>query len=174
MSDTYAVLSGCPKIDIVGANAYPTHSHIRTGCRGIVLKDNQLLLSHELNSGWYLIPGGGIEDGETPEACCIREVEEETGLIVEIIRPVLTMHEYYEDWLYISHYFLCRVVGEGRQALTAYEQQRGLVPEWMNAAKAVELFSHHQEYAASSEEKRGSYQREYTALQHFLATEERP
>ncbi|HYV33731.1 MAG TPA: NUDIX hydrolase [Candidatus Limnocylindria bacterium] len=31
-------------------------------------------------------PGGGIEHGETPEAAVIREVKEETGLDVEIVR----------------------------------------------------------------------------------------
>ena len=37
---------------------------IRKGCRGIVVKDGKVLLSHELNSKQYLIPGGGLEEVE--------------------------------------------------------------------------------------------------------------
>ena len=40
----------------------------------------------------------------------------------------------------------------------------------MPLEEAVELFSHHQDYAETSEEKRGAYLREYTALQEYLKT----
>lgn len=162
-----AGFAGCPVMHITGANAHPTYSHVRAGCRGIVLSGDEMLISHELNSGWYLIPGGGLEEDETLEACCLREIEEETGVIVQIEKPLLCLREHYEDWLFISYYFLCRPVGQGTQALTEAEARRGLVPEWMPVHKALEIFSRHEEYAATSEEKRGSYQREYTALKLF-------
>lgn len=33
---------------------------------------------------WWLAPGGGVEPGESFEAAARREVEEETGLVVEL------------------------------------------------------------------------------------------
>lgn len=36
----------------------------------------------------WVIPGGGIEPGETPEQAAIREVKEESGFDVKIIRQV--------------------------------------------------------------------------------------
>mgnify|MGYP003296246720 CR=1 FL=1 len=42
-----------PVIRITGANAFPAYTHVRTGCRGIVLRGDEMLISHELNSGWY-------------------------------------------------------------------------------------------------------------------------
>ena len=69
-------------VDILGSNRFDNYTKTRDGSRAIIVQDGRILLTHELNSGWWLIPGGGIEEGETPEECVIREVEEETGLIV--------------------------------------------------------------------------------------------
>jgi hypothetical protein len=52
--------------------------------------------------------------------------------------------------------------------LTEVELKRGLEPEWISLREAVEMFSHHQDYADISEEKRGLYLREYTALLEYI------
>jgi len=44
--------------------------------------DKILLLKRAMGAAqgsWYL-PGGGLDDGETPEQCALRELREETGL----------------------------------------------------------------------------------------------
>ncbi len=95
-------------VEIPGANRFETFSRTRAGSRAVIIRDRMILLSHETVSGWWLVPGGGMEEGETPEACCIREVEEETGFIVKPLRQFLTLIEYYEEYQYISHYFSAR------------------------------------------------------------------
>ena len=158
------------EIEILGANRFDTFTKTREGSRAIVVRDGLILLSHEIISGWYLVPGGGVEDGETPEDCCIREVEEETGFIVRPRHQFLTLREYYEEYRYSSYYFVCDVTGCGQMHLTEAEMRSGLEPEWISLQEAVDIFSRHQSYAAESEEKRGSYLREYTALQEYLRT----
>ena len=156
------------EIEILGANRFETFTKTRAGSRAVIVRDGMILLSHETVSGWWLVPGGGIEGDETPEACCIREAEEETGLIVRPVKQFLTLREYYEEYCYISRYFICEVAGEGQMRLTDAEQRRGLEPRWIPVEEAVDIFSRHQSYAAASEEKRGAYLREYTALQEYL------
>ena len=156
------------EIEISGANRFETFTKTRAGSRAVIVREGMILLSHETVSGWWLIPGGGMEAGETPETCCVRETEEETGLIVRPLRQFLTLYEYYEEYRYISYYFVCEVTGSGQMHLTAEEKRRGLEPQWMPLQEAVDIFSRHQSYADVSEEKRGSYLREYTALQEYM------
>jgi len=156
-------------VEILGENRFETWTKTRAGSRAVVVRDSMILLSHEVNSGWWLVPGGGEEEGETPEECCVREVEEETGLIVKPLQQFLTMYEYYEEYRYISHYFICEVTGKGHMRLTDAEIRRGVEPQWIQLQEAVDIFSRHQSYADVSEEKRGAYLREYTALQEYLA-----
>ena len=156
-------------VEILGENRFETWTKARAGSRAVVVRDGMILLSHEVNSGWWLVPGGGEEEGETPEECCVREVEEETGLIVKPLQQFLTMYEYYEEYRYISNYFICEVTGKGHMRLTDAEIRRGVEPQWIPLQEAVDIFSRHQSYADVSEEKRGAYLREYTALQEYLA-----
>ena len=160
-------------VEILGANRFETFSKTRSGSRAVVIRDGMILLSHETISGWWLVPGGGMEAGETPETCCVREVEEETVFIVRPVRQFLTLYEFYEEYRYTSHYFICEVTGTGQLRLTDAEKRRGLEPQWLPLQDAVGIFARHQEYADVSEEKRGSYLREYTALQEYLALKPR-
>ncbi|MBQ3708863.1 MAG: NUDIX domain-containing protein, partial [Clostridia bacterium] len=152
------------RIEILGDNRFETFDITRDGCRGIVLRDGKILLSCETKTDWWLLPGGGLENGETLAACCEREVGEETGFLVSADRHVLTLYEYYENVRYGSHYFLCSVTGQGGQRLTEEEKKRGLIPAWLPVEEAAAIFSEHRCYADTNEEKRGSYLREYTAL----------
>ena len=153
-------------IEIKGRN-FRGAAHTRIACRGLVLREGKLLLSHEQNTGWYLIPGGGLEGEETIAACCARELREETGWEVIPEECFLTLKEYYGDWCYISHYFRCTLAGQAQQALTEQEMARGLVPAWVPLEDALAIFADHVNLA-HYEEKRGSYQREHRALEYFL------
>lgn len=154
-------------IEIHGANECAEITKTRIGCRGIVIRDSLILVSHEINSDYYLIPGGGLEKGETLEECCIREVREETGYIVKPTRHFLTLNEYYENCRYVGYYYICEVTGKGEQELTPWEKERGLTAEWMPFEEYYEILSKYDDFAETNEEKRGSYQREYTALREY-------
>src|SRR5215212_6117420 len=68
----------------------------RVGCYAIVVEDDRVLLAHwnaGERVGWTL-PGGGLEPGEQPEDCVVREVQEETGYDV-VLDGLLGVHVYY-------------------------------------------------------------------------------
>ena len=54
----------------------------RPSVRGIVIKDGNIAMMYSLKYDYYKLPGGGIETGETYEETLVREVREESGLVV--------------------------------------------------------------------------------------------
>lgn len=59
----------------------------RVSAKGVVLMDEHILLVRKASGMWDL-PGGRLEAGETPEQALIREVQEETGILVQPIRLI--------------------------------------------------------------------------------------
>ncbi|MGX1263112.1 8-oxo-dGTP diphosphatase [Rossellomorea marisflavi] len=72
---------------------------------------NEVLLVRGFNSTKWAIPSGGIERGETPEDCCVREMEEETGYPVRILKKLKIKTAVVKDYNVCIHYFLTEVNG---------------------------------------------------------------
>jgi len=51
-----------------------------------IIKDNKILLIHRFfkDKEYFVLPGGGVEEGEGIEAAAIREIKEETSLDARI------------------------------------------------------------------------------------------
>ena len=139
-------------VEIYGANGHKAFSKMNVKCRGIVIKDSRILISHEVNTGYYSIPGGGLEESETLEECCAREVREETGYIVKPVYHFLTINAYYKDRKNISHYFLCDVIGKTELRLTTEEIKLGLISNWIDTEKIFELFSKYDDFVRLDED----------------------
>ncbi|MBW4647785.1 MAG: NUDIX domain-containing protein [Kastovskya adunca ATA6-11-RM4] len=62
---------------------------LNPGGRAIVQDNSQGILLHKRSDfGFWDLPGGGAEEEESAEQCVIREVYEETGLVVEEFEPI--------------------------------------------------------------------------------------
>src|SRR5262245_32522411 len=89
------------------------------GVGGVVVEGERVLLvkrAHPPLMGEWSLPGGGVEVGETLEAAVVREVREETGLVVSV-GPLLEAFERIEvgdDGRVTYHFvvldYLCRLV----------------------------------------------------------------
>lgn len=111
----------------------------RFGVRAII-KKNGLLAMQQSSIGEYKIPGGGIDPGETIEQALIREVQEETGLVVipESIQELGEILEKRRDIFdegvkYIAHslHYSCEVTDElVETAMTESEKQKGFHLAW--------------------------------------------
>lgn len=84
--------------------------------RGVVFRDDKLLMVHELIDGLWSIPGGWADIGFTPFQTAKKEVSEEAGLIVEPVRLLAVLdkksHAHPPDIFHIYKLFiLCNEIG---------------------------------------------------------------
>lgn len=78
----------------------------------ILSKDGKVLLLHRNTEKWqhWEIPGGKLDPGENPQQTARREVYEESGLRVKLIKK-LGVGEFSEgDTAFVYHWFLAEIV----------------------------------------------------------------
>ena len=94
----------------------------RIPCAGALVRDDagRLLLvlrAHPPAAGTWSLPGGRIEPGESAEAACVREVAEETGLTVAVVRHVGQVERPAPSGdTYVIDDYACRMVGGALRA----------------------------------------------------------
>ncbi|MBP2078798.1 NUDIX hydrolase [Oceanobacillus polygoni] len=91
------------------------------GSSGVCInEEGQLLMilqgKPEEKKAWS-VPSGGKEKNESFQACCIREVEEETGYMVEVVDKIKQKKGSYKEnnISFEVHYFLVRIIGGERK-----------------------------------------------------------
>lgn len=80
--------------------------------KGIVIYNHQVLILKRIRPstdglGYWELPGGGLEYGETPHEALIRELKEETGLEIKILKPVYTFTAIRPQYQTVGIGFLC-------------------------------------------------------------------
>lgn len=60
----------------------------------VILENKKLLVIKDEKDNFYKLPGGTVESGSSLEDTCIREVKEEIGGMIEIIKPLHPMVVY--------------------------------------------------------------------------------
>ncbi|KKI92090.1 DNA mismatch repair protein MutT [Bacillus sp. SA1-12] len=82
----------------------------RLGSAGVCIKEKKVLMvlqgKQDEPKRWS-VPSGGLEERETFEECCVRELREETGFNVEVIRPIFQKESHYGD----VRYFDVKIIG---------------------------------------------------------------
>lgn len=87
----------------------------------VIVEEESVLLMHRRkgDEDYYMVPGGSVEPGETPEGAAIREAREETGLDVELDEKLAVLEVNERR----GHYFMVtRFAGE--QAVGGPERAR--------------------------------------------------
>lgn len=120
---------------------------IRPSVRGIIIRNNKVAMVYSQKYKYYKFPGGGINDGESHFETLLREVQEETGLIIDIN----SIKEYglvirkqkgkIEDiFIQNNYYYMCDIKAEqGIQNLDDYELDEGFILKWVSIDEALSV-----------------------------------
>lgn len=132
-----------------------TYDRVRAS--GVCIHDNKILLIHRINlekrqgeQEYYVIPGGGVEDGESIEDAVIREVKEETNVDVTVDKLFYELDDFNQKGGLEKYYcYLCVFVnGEAKlreDSEEAKEMKAGVhfyKPAWIDltSLKNVTLY----------------------------------
>lgn len=84
-----------------------------SGSAGICINEHkEILMVKSFGSEKWAAPSGGIEEGETPEECCVREVKEETGYDVKVIEQLRIKEIKIQGIQVKTYYFRVEKIGE--------------------------------------------------------------
>jgi ADP-ribose pyrophosphatase YjhB (NUDIX family) len=71
-------------------------SRILVRTAAFIIKNRSLLFAKNINSPYYYLVGGGIEENESSEEAIVREIYEETGLNLDVDKLVIIQERFHK------------------------------------------------------------------------------
>lgn len=108
-----------------------------TNC--VLLKDGKVLLLQKPRRGWWVAPGGKMEQGESIREACIREYREETGIYLKnpALKGVFTIL-IKEDNRIVSEWMMFTFFANEYEGSNVSSSEEGML-QWHSAEKVHEL-----------------------------------
>jgi len=74
----------------------------------MIINNNQILAMHDERSPYFYLPGGRVQMGETAQKAVIREIKEELGITISVVRPLwLNQGFFTEEVDHLNYHELC-------------------------------------------------------------------
>lgn len=133
----------------IDLNDYDEKSAVyrRPSVRGIIFRDNKIALVYSEKEHYYKFPGGGINDNEDKINALIREVREETGMIVipesvrefgSVLRRQKSLASENTIFEQENFYYFCETEHDiHSQNLDDYEKEAGFVLRCVDIDDAI-------------------------------------
>jgi len=83
----------------------------------LIIDDRQILLLYREDEEHWEVPGGKVEDGESPTDAAIREAKEEIGVDVELKKPFYSGEFQHNGEMFLWHGYVARIEGDNEPEL---------------------------------------------------------
>lgn len=98
-----------------------SHPPVIRVAAGLVLRGGRLLIAQRRPDqhlgGYWEFPGGKLEPGESPEACLVRELDEELGIEVHVLDLIEQVEHAYPEKTVSIGFYRCAWVRHEPRAL---------------------------------------------------------
>lgn len=113
-------------------------TQINFSVKGLIIKDHHFLALHKSNAKHTFLdlPGGKTHHEESAEEALLREIEEETNLIVSPQKVLSTWQFVNEDYLIMGVLYLCELV-EGDLTLSGEHNYYEWLPLISDSSKRL-------------------------------------
>ncbi len=116
--------------------------NVKNSCKAIIINNGEVLLNYSVNEQgekYYILPGGGQNEGESMQETVIRECLEETGYKVKIKKMAAIGERICGGIHKIYHVFLCILENNIKQKPTNQDvNQKG--SEWVKLSFDIPLY----------------------------------
>jgi len=105
---------------------------IRNRGGAIIVQEGKIVLIKRIREGeiYYVFPGGGIEEGETPEEATKREAYEELGVHIKV-EHLIAKVEYKGTEYYFNAHIIDGVFGSGKAEEFKLKDRGSYIPLWL-------------------------------------------
>ncbi|HHQ8911419.1 TPA: NUDIX hydrolase [Bacillus cereus] len=105
---------------------------IRNRGAAIIVQEGKIALIKRIREDetYYVFPGGGIEEGETPEEATKREAYEELGVHIEVEHLIAEV-EYKGTEYYFNAHIIGGVFGSGKAEEFEMKDRGIYIPLWL-------------------------------------------
>jgi len=76
----------------------------------LIIEEGKILLLYREDEEHWEVPGGKVEEDESPTEAAVREAEEEIGVGVELQKPFYSGEFQHNDQIYLWHCYVATVV----------------------------------------------------------------
>ena len=78
----------------------------------LIVRENKVLLLYRKDEGHWEVPGGKVEEDESPTEAAVREAEEEIGVEVELEKPFYTGEFQHSGKMFLWHGYIAEIKEE--------------------------------------------------------------
>lgn len=79
-----------PKVKVIYGERIGKLAKLVPSCSAVIFDPTRekVLLTRRSDNGRWCVPAGAMDSGESAEECCAREILEETGLVIRVVRLI--------------------------------------------------------------------------------------
>lgn len=136
------------KDEDIGMKYRKIKMEIRSAARAILIKGKLIALCHVTKDKYHKLPGGGREKGESLQEALKREILEETGCKIKVVKEVGKVIEFRTNEgilrknsgvVQTSYCYIAEVVKVGKPKFDKGEKNAGYKLEWHDIDSAMNM-----------------------------------